>query len=212
MREAESLRGQFGGWNSNSRDSKLLRFAAIIKGNVIGGLASFVSNKAYEAIVRQRLPETIDHPYWLCFQRIVLGAVEAYLVPADGGKIDFIFDGQGEGYERRAALLHHEWEEALATPFGTFLGKLSFHDDRDMVPLQAADMLAWHVRRHAESMLLGNQESRPVADVLWSIPTPSRPWQPQEMGDFVRRYQEMHPDSPVNRPDLHSSRKSSNSQ
>ena len=198
MREAESLRGEFWGWDSVARERKLLRLAAIIKKHVIGGLGSFVSNRAYGSIVKGYLPSTIDHPYWLCFQRIVLDAALVYGQHADGGKVDFVFDGQGIGYERRATMMHQAWQDAANSPMEEMMGGIAFHDDKQILPLQAADMLAWHMRRYLDSGVQHRTENRPVADILWSIPTPSKPWWPHEMEDFVDFYHEIHPQSPRN--------------
>src|SRR5665213_1302478 len=140
--EAESRKGEFWGWDSDARDAKMLRLALIIKANAIGGIGSFVSNKAYNAIVQGFLPDTLDDPYYLCFQRIVLGAVEIYREQAANEKIGFVFDRQGKHFERRASLIHGAWSDALESPIGGLLGGISFESDHDVMPLQAADMLA----------------------------------------------------------------------
>jgi hypothetical protein len=116
--------------------------------------------------------------------------------------VNFVFDGQGVAYERRAAMIHAGFGDVDIAP-SVRLGSLSFSDDKELLPLQAADILAWHIRRHADDTLNGTRKDRPIADALWKRPVPTRVWWPQEISDFVDFYQTYHPLSPVNRPDFH---------
>lgn len=197
MREAESRRGEFWGWTPEARDQKLLAFANLIKKNAMIGLASIVSNQAYDELVRGGLPPTIDNPYWFCFQAVVIRAIEicGEAIREEGGKIDFVFDSQGEGMQRRGLLLHDGWKKLLDVQFGDIIGGIDFHDDKDILPLQAADMFAWHLRRYSESALNKCRENRPVADVLWSIPIHMKDWHPAELINFVKFYQRNHPET-----------------
>jgi len=65
------------------------------------------------------------------------------------GKIDFIFDEQGD---EPSALIQSDFDKfkaAATTDMRDFIGSRPiFRDDKQFVPLQAADMLAWHIRRN----------------------------------------------------------------
>lgn len=81
----------------------------------------------------------------------------------------------------------------------SLIGSLSFADDKKETPLQAAGLLAWHIRRHANVMAtVGRAESRPVADLLWTIPTLTKAWHPDEIDEFVEGFNSLHPHSPRN--------------
>jgi hypothetical protein len=45
---------------------------------------------------------------------------------------------------------------------------------------------------------VGRAESRPVADLLWTIPTLTKAWHPDEIDAFVEGYHNLHPQSPRN--------------
>jgi Protein of unknown function (DUF3800) len=204
MSEANSKKGDFLGWDIEARDKKILLLTEIINRHVIGGMACIISHKAYNAAGKNYLPDTINNPYWMCFQKAVIETIQIYGHEQGGGKINFVFDTQGIGYERRAAMIHDGLRKTLASSgFGSLLGSLTFASDRDLLPLQAADLLAWHVRRHADMKSRGESESRPTNEALQKIPIILSAWEPQEISDFVEDYQRTHPYSPINRPDLH---------
>jgi hypothetical protein len=197
MREAESRRGQFGGWSIEQAVAKQIQLAECIKRHARFGIGSFVSHRAYNAIMRDRLPPTCDSPYWLCFMEIVQGLINVS-VDSEVQKVNFVFDTQGEGYERRGKMSFgglREIFQEMGIPHKDIIGSISYDDDRNVLPLQAADMLAWHMRRHTDKALSGINEERPVADILWSIPTVAKAWHPSEMEQFVDLYQKLHPET-----------------
>lgn len=196
MSEAESLRGQFFGWSRAQRDEKVLRLASIAQSRSRYAVASVISHGAYDDVARGCLPRTVDSPYWFCFQGIVSECV--YLFQQTGFKVDFVFDLQGEGYERRAhAIFTGLHSELKGTPMGAALGSLSFANDLDVLPLQSADLLAWHCRGHFHSMLSeGGRENRPAAEVVFDVPTLVKAWKPNDIAEFVEIYQRAHPHGP----------------
>src|SRR5207253_462040 len=114
------LWGPFHGWDVEARDAKVARLAAITNQHVVGGVACIISNNVYRTHAKGCLPGPIDNPYWLCFQKIVLETVHAF---GPAGKINFVFDEQGEGYERRAAMIHAGWREMFdSTTYGGRIG------------------------------------------------------------------------------------------
>ena len=199
MKEAESRRGEFWGFEDAARDQKVMSLAHVVKDHAIYGLGSFVAHRPYNSIARGALPPTVDHPYWLCFQGIIGGLLHLYENGLKLETTDFIFDSQGVGFERRGALMQGGWREMLEKVGGSLIGPLSFGDDKKELPLQAADLLAWHIRRHSNTMATtGHAESRPVADLLWTIPTLTKAWHPDEIDAFVEGYHNLHPQSPRN--------------
>jgi hypothetical protein len=64
--------------------------------------------------------------------------------------VDFIFDEQG-GVGAQAAMVYRWLKEAQDPSIRDLLGAPPiFRDDKQVVALQAADMLAWHLRREHE--------------------------------------------------------------
>lgn len=174
MSEARSLNGQFLGWCAKERDAQLIRFAEAIYRHLNQGVGSFVSNESYKYHVKGQLPRTVDHPYFLCR----LGMVNAIIAGAEE-KVDFVFDRQGEGYERRVAQMHAALTENVLG-LGDRIGTLSFANSRDVVPLQAADMLC---SAYADSASVGEidmpEHWRMLRDTLtWNARPSSAPPSP----------------------------------
>lgn len=110
----------------------------------------------YERIVRGKVHPKLDSPYTLLYYQIMRG-VHEFQVRANQlrpdfsfGRVDFIFDEQGpmgpkalQWYEGLRRAVQHE-------PYKSMMGNTPiFRSDRDLLPLQAADMLAWHIRNES---------------------------------------------------------------
>jgi len=164
MSEAQSLRGQFGGWTDTDRDQKLVKFAHIIEQLRPFSFEVSISRKEYYEQVRPVAPRGIGNPHFVCVFMAV--ATLARYVAQEGGKapIDFIFDEQS-GVNTNIALFFDYMAKSLPKEARRVInGTPIFRDDKDLLPLQAADMLAWHVRREDESGL--GQGSLPMASRL----------------------------------------------
>jgi Protein of unknown function (DUF3800) len=109
----------------------------------------------YECIARGNVHPKIDSPYAVLFYQAMRYVHEFEIIvnrlypERNFGflPVDFIFDEQGQ-----IGLQALQWYARLADvvpePYKTMIGNTPvFRNDRDMVPLQAADMLAWHIRR-----------------------------------------------------------------
>jgi hypothetical protein len=200
MSQAHSVRGEFLDWSIQERDEKLERLAAVIRKRNLSGIASMVSNEAYKSFVRDFLPKTINHPYWLCFQGILDGV---FRFTSDDERINMVLDRQGEGYQRAAHFIHSYLADPLVCKNSDRVGSLSFEDGDVLAPLQAAEMLVWYMRDHADSRSIGKPTSRRAAQRLWEMETVTKIWNGRLMEQYVETYQALHPLSPVNRPDLY---------
>jgi hypothetical protein len=64
--------------------------------------------------------------------------------------VDFIFDDQGQAGQK-CLQWYAGLRERVSEPHRTMISNTpQFKDDRQLSPLQAADMLAWHIRREHE--------------------------------------------------------------
>jgi Protein of unknown function (DUF3800) len=100
---------------------------------------------------RYKLPTGLDDPYFFLYYRIIALAAQCCMREANPTPIDFVFDDQGK--VGRAVL---EWYEFFAArlPKEMPLGKKPvFGDEKECLPLQAADLFAWYGRRSALNSL-----------------------------------------------------------
>jgi hypothetical protein len=161
MTDAESGDGPFVGIDRIHRNRKVLDLAgAIYKANPTP-LFCAMRWKDYENHIKGQVDPRVDNPYAVLFFKILAINAELQkkmttLLPQEMKDlhgiaikpVDFIFDDQGP-----AGLKCLDWYSGLRDrmqgPDRIVISNTpQFKDDRDMTPLQAADMLAWHIRRH----------------------------------------------------------------
>ncbi|WP_334504434.1 DUF3800 domain-containing protein [Bradyrhizobium sp. AZCC 1678] len=165
MVEAAGLRGQFGGWSTVDRDNKVEDLARIIRHWEPASIHSSVSQKLVAEIVKPVAPYGMASAYSFGFEAIMIPLAihqskqkDLMQVP-----IDFIFDHQ-EGLGDAAKLLYQSIRARQPRAVQKVLSvEPVFRDDKLIMPLQAADMLAWHIRKHFES---GDPDAFPVPPML----------------------------------------------
>jgi hypothetical protein len=155
MAEANSLRGQFDrrkGWTKQKRDEKLHCLASVISHSK--PMLSFeisLSLACLNDLLKPVSPRGLGNPHFLCGFGIVAGLAGYMDSQKIKTPIDFIFDQQ-EGVDANIRLFFDYMKRNLPRGARRLIRHPIFEDekDRQFLPLQAADMLAWHVRREHE--------------------------------------------------------------
>ncbi len=150
MVEANSLRGEFKGWTQEARDLKLLKLLRVIKHFEPLSFQFTVNRDEYFRVLKPVSPRGLGNPHFTCCFSVISG-VARYVAEAEANaQIDFIFDEQ-DGVSADMALLFHEMKHGIPSSARKLIcGAPAFKNDKVVVPLQAADMLAWHLRREHE--------------------------------------------------------------
>ncbi|MGV0821097.1 hypothetical protein [Martelella sp. AMO21009] len=155
MVEANGLRGQFAGWSRDSRDKKLENLAEVLdRFRPLWTFDISVSRAEYERHVSPAAPRGLSTPYFA----ITFGAVSvvARYLASQGVKtpLRFMFDEQ-KGVDKDGALFFDYMLENLDSASRELIQlPIGYGDDRLALPLQVADMLAWHIRWQRE----GNED------------------------------------------------------
>jgi hypothetical protein len=102
----------------------------------------------YRNIIKGKIPLELDSPYFLLFYQVILSAARLADLVGWDGTIDWIFDEQGK--IGTAANNWYWWIKERARPnLKRRLGSTPiFRDDTKVLPLKAADLFAWQIRRH----------------------------------------------------------------
>lgn len=167
MVEAESLRGQFEGWGDEQRNRKLASLANVLCKYDPWFLECRVSRKLVQEITEPVVPHDLRGPYFPCFYGVILKLAHWHLSMGNTLPIDFVFDEQGPiGAE---AVFWYEVIKSLQPePLRNLLGSTpTFSDDKKVLPLQAADFLAWHLRRRTEER--NQHEKREVMQIFLGL-------------------------------------------
>jgi hypothetical protein len=150
MREARKLVGQFDRWKAEDRDNKIRLLVSIVENFRPWTIAVFVSRKEHDEIVGPISPFIIRHPYVSLFWAVVLKLAHWHEHREIKLPVEYVFDEQGSIGE--AAALWHRHIKSWQPPEIKALigGTPKFENDEWVLPLQAADILAWHIRRRKE--------------------------------------------------------------
>jgi hypothetical protein len=147
-------KGEFVGCTLDQMEAKLLPLANIIKQYQPIALTCHAEWAEYEKFKNHsKLAKFVPNPYKVLFYEIIkimygFGKRKNNLL-----QVDFVFDRQGPvGTE--ACSWYEEFKAALPPTAKPFFGATPrFEDDTKVLPLQAADMFAWYLRRRITKRL-----------------------------------------------------------
>lgn len=164
MKEAWDFRGEFRGWRERDRDKKVSALAEVIERHAPWSVHCEVSIDEHDEIVAPLSPYDIRNPYHSCFLGVIGILARAHAARGIKGKIDFIFD-ENNAMGPEIMMLRRAIPKSLPRNARDLLGSWPhFENDKRVLPLQAADLLAWHLRRASEARYLS--ERRPLNDKL----------------------------------------------
>jgi uncharacterized protein DUF3800 len=157
MSEAISLRGQFDRWPSPLRDQKVFELAEVAERWAVARISAMVWKEDFDAHIKGASPwRELDNPYFLLFNQIIVLTVGYILelgkraLDMSNAKVEFVFDEQGV-LGRDAVGWWDVLKQALEPEKAQLLGiPPEFGSDKRLLPLQAADLLAWSVRNVVE--------------------------------------------------------------
>ncbi|PPD46554.1 MAG: hypothetical protein CTY15_00575 [Methylocystis sp.] len=157
MSEAISQRGQFDRWPSPLRDQKVFELAEVAERWAVARISAMVWKEDFDAHIKGASPwRELDNPYFLLFNQIIVLTVGFILELGKNGldisnaRVEFVFDEQGV-LGRDAVGWWDVLKQALEPEQVRLLGAPpKFGSDKRLLPLQAADLLAWSVRNVVE--------------------------------------------------------------
>jgi hypothetical protein len=151
MSEANSLNGQFYGWSVPDKDAKILALARVIRHFKPASIHCSISRRDVKSLMKGKVPYGFADPYGYVFSGIMVPLAHQQIqrdmirVP-----IDFIFDEQ-ENIGEEAKFWYKQIRDMQPKAVKDLLSiEPLFRNDKNVMPLQAADMLAWHIRRQHE--------------------------------------------------------------
>jgi hypothetical protein len=148
--EAKGLKKQFKGWKRPAADKKIFALAKIIARHKNYGMITGAENKLFKVLLNRaaaapqqfRSVMHVSRPYDFCFHSIIAMVLQHQVNLADGRTVDFIFD-RGDRAFFECNKIYEEWREFQALPaMKAIAGVATQGDDKTIMPLQAADLLA----------------------------------------------------------------------
>jgi hypothetical protein len=140
--EAERLRGPWQGVTTEQRNAKIDSLIDVIGRCTRRAICSRMRRCYYDKLVKGKIPKEWDDPYYVLFTCIIGAAINIEKL-GQGDKIDFVFDldierGSQCNVMAQALQAKSGWDSIVG---------VERKDDKEFKPLQAADLLAWQIRR-----------------------------------------------------------------
>lgn len=154
MSEAMCLGGEFSGFSPDARDEKIVLLDSLIQEYAMGSIALVLDHHEFKRVFdHPSIPKHLRSPYYfLAFEMMKeLPAFQDHF-EIDSG-IDFVFDEQ-MGEMDRIISAWTNFKTHSRVPWGLQSSVPIFRDEKKVLPLQAADMLAWIIRKRTEDGLL----------------------------------------------------------
>lgn len=150
MAEANNFRGQFRGWTEAQRDAKLRGFARVARHFKPLSFHVSISRVESSNVLKPTAPRGLANPHFLCCFAIA-AMLSRYVASQNAAvPVEFVFDQQN-GVEDDMGLFFDYMKANLPREAANLINdKPLFKDDQLYLPLQAADMLAWHLRKNHE--------------------------------------------------------------
>jgi hypothetical protein len=162
-KEANSLTGQFANWTKEQREERLAKFIGLIRKHDLIALSFGVGYRDFNRILRE--PKGImKYPYAIAFANVVAWLMRSASVKPEREEIELIFDQGIIGRERAIQAAYEGMKGSIPKDtLDLLVGRPRFEDDKRYLPLQAADLLAWNVRRdYAEQLTKGKRWDSPT--------------------------------------------------
>lgn len=172
------------GWSEQKKKEFLPYLHNVIAKNVNFGFEVVVDKSALKDQLGGFCDVRASHPYYFCFYNLIQMLTTRERLPGGNGRIRFTFDEQI--MEKNFIL--RNWEKfisyAPAAAKGRISGRVTFADDKNVIPLQAADFRAWQVRNMYSRQYCGDNSDYILLKPQCDVPVISRHCGPQELYDF----------------------------
>jgi hypothetical protein len=156
-------RKNFCGWTTEARDKKVADLYKVIEDHVLYGINVIVPRELYFSYSRQVSPGKINDPYFLAAYYMMMRIAEVQNIAGLNEPVDFIFDRQDE----HETFMRDAWDflkEFSADGIRRRLRKRPlFEKDTEFMPLQAADLHAWWVRKRYQNQ----EKGEPPVAFMW---------------------------------------------
>jgi hypothetical protein len=157
MSEARALRGQFLGWKPEDRNEKINDLARLVAHFKPISFEFSISKVSYVQYMYGDVPYGVLEPKLLSAFAVISILTDAMSQDGSDMQIDFIFD-EMQGVDFDTLVLFDALKNNLPYRQRKLISSPPiFRNDVQFKPIQAADMLAWHLRRQQEKADIDNE-------------------------------------------------------
>ncbi|HEX8844670.1 MAG TPA: hypothetical protein VF791_08510 [Pyrinomonadaceae bacterium] len=190
--EALALKGCFAGFTESEANTKARNLAEVVARHDVYGAVYFVGRGQLKrmiekeaVVIRDKVHQYLSDPFYICIGSLVGHMLGSQYGKYPDEKVDFIFDGQpGSSQATRFIAQYEVFREFAPEPIKRIMGTAIAMDDKEVLPLQAADLLVGQVRTAGQLMIAGQRMAEPE---LLAIMHQQRPIRIEPVTDEVIR-------------------------
>jgi hypothetical protein len=154
--EAYTQTGCFAGFTEQEAAEKMVGLAQVLIGRPVAGFTCVVPQDEFNAYVkdeaiqrRGKISRELKDPFYIAFSELVPVIHAVHYHSGIRDRIDFVIDGNksDKALRRCIDVFRDLKEEFKEHPWHPLMGEIIPGDDKDLLPLQAADLLAGQTRR-----------------------------------------------------------------
>jgi Protein of unknown function (DUF3800) len=130
--------------SKSERHERLDSFIKVIGAHATRSIYVRLKQQDYDEVIKPFIPLQWQNPYYFLFIGFLSAATMTAKYLRDGDSVEFFFDGNQE-VEKPSRKLYGQ--AADLSQFRQRVENIFYKDEKQFLPLQAADLLAWEVRR-----------------------------------------------------------------
>jgi len=174
MSEAISLRGEFARFSKQQRDAKVWKLISVILLHQPYGVRVVVDASAYRKTFSGQLSRELDYPTFIASHEVIFAVMRAQQLGTlpDDAAARFVFDEQG----KESDMFLYMWSVVMPPPpsnkinMALMPSRPIIEDDKKFLPLQVADLFAWHYWSEAVAKKQDKEPSSPFWAALKTVP------------------------------------------
>jgi hypothetical protein len=164
MKSVAHFRDEYVGWKEDRRQAFLNDLLPILDKYATTLVSAAMSSEAFRGLTDEERAGFLNEPYYPCFQECVRGAaLEAWGEPPDE-KVQIYF-ARHPSFTGMAGKLYDAMLET--SDVRDRLGGISFQSPYELIPLQAADFVAYEWRKKVSDALRGHERLRHPLKVMF---------------------------------------------
>lgn len=155
-------------WSDRQREERIAELVRIVNRWTELRVSCALMKSGYREFVQGKVAPGIDSPYFLAFYTLMFAAADHMAKRGMEGAVDWVFEEQGK-LGRRTSRYYDYIRENAGPVCGPRMGaRPVFRHDSALIPLKAADMLAWSLRRYHAVEQPAGQNASPALEQLLS--------------------------------------------
>jgi len=155
MAECQASDGEFLGWKRHETDFLVHELGTIILKTGIYGFGGAMSRKAYESLIVGEQRRATGDAETICIVNCFTTILDLAKIVAPGQPIAMVFDDRPQ----KRGDIQKIYDAYRGMDGGGFVS-LTFASSKKMLPLQAADLLAWEVYQDSLDALAGRRTEK----------------------------------------------------